>query len=146
MKKIIAVMLTSIFLIAGCSGGSKATSKVCTGEFSNETKGEITLEYKDKDVTKISVTSTIEDDDMEKNSEIYKKSLDALKKERKEINFEYKIEGKKLTQSFEIEVDKADLDELASSGMLPQGLPVKDGKLNLDKTVTLFEDSGFKCK
>lgn len=146
MKKIMVIMLTSIFLVAGCSGGSKTTSKVCTGKLNDQVEGKITLDYKEKNITKIMMSLSLTDKNIKDNLETYEKTLEATKKERENIKYDYKIDGEKITQTYEINVDKADYEELSSGGLLPQGMPFEDGKLDLDKTVKIFEDADFKCK
>ena len=139
-----------LLLVTGCGNDKDMLSMTCTRAMDQngiKTSLKYNVKYKDKYVSRIKMTETIETDSTDILN-TYKEQLESLYDPYKEVkyyDYNVNINGNKLTSTTDINYEKVDTDKLieidASNGQI-----IKDGKIRVDDIKSVYESLGATCK
>lgn len=126
MKKILPLLSIMVLLLTGCQG-SEPKITVCEG-ISNGVNVVNTIKYEGKKVNSIIYENSITVDEtlidtVKDAAQTYEASVQGVKG----LTYSYKIEGNMLTETTTIDYDLADMEQLASMGMIDAS---EEGKIN----------------
>lgn len=140
------VALTLVGLV-GCSSGSKTKTTTCTLEQSY-VKIKYTYESDGDKLKKMTIDKTIDTSKLNQSEE----DLQAVADEFKDLydidgmTYKTTIKDDKFIEVIKIDMDKADIDELAEVKVVDKSENEKATHLSLKKTLETIEAVGATCK
>lgn len=147
MKKTLIILLGLIFLLVGC--GEKSTLlKSSNIELGENIKG-VTELHGSKDVVNkivnIETQTELKKEDIDSLKNLFNSKLDTLK-DIKSLKFTQEVKDDSVITKHELDVStKEKIKELVDSQQLPTDF-AKIEKLDLNKTVEIFNKYGFEFK
>lgn len=147
-KKISGVIgMLALLILVGCSGKSDIGKKVCTMK-DDGMNYNIELEYDGDKIIKINHIQSLNFVELGSTEETVKEVTDEAKEELekvKGVKYTAEIKGEEVIETIVLDLEKAKLSELDSSGIL-----LIDGDnvdyISLEKTLANYEKMGMKCK
>lgn len=146
MKKTLCLILAAAFILGGCS--KKTETMVCNYTLGSnsakntiESEGDNVLSQKitqKRDVSNLGMSEDQLNDAIDKAKDLY--DIDGVK-------YSAKLNKNLLTETIEIDFEKADLDELNKASLI--SVPTGEDKvdyISLKTSKESLESAGYKCK
>lgn len=146
----LAVIISVMFLVTGCSSNSKEKTMTCSRTMDqNEMKTSLSykISYKGDYVTRVKSEESIETSDTS-TLDTYKEQIEKIYSPYKDVKYyQYNvtIDGNKLISTVDINYEKIDTDELIKIDSANSQL-INDGKVKVSSVKSLYEQLGATCK